>query len=222
MLKPKVVIAACALAAVAAAGLYLHARAPEPQSDARPQTVQAVTRRDFVRGIRLSGTVEAVEATTDPDASARRSEQQLAGHHDARTCRHSRPPGRSAGRVRPAGTDTQRARQAGGAERPRAADPEAAAQEDAAKAADDSTLKQAESAQQRAQLEMLKNEMLPKIEAEKNMLALEEAQAKLKQLQQTYDLKRQAAAADIKVLEIRRDRAQNSDAGRRHRTPSAC
>ena len=50
------------------------------------------------------------------------------------------------------------------------------AQEDAARAADDSTLKQAESAQQRAQLEMLKNEMLPKIEAEKNVLALEEAQ----------------------------------------------
>ena len=63
MLKPKVVIAACALAAVAGAGLYLHARAPEPQSDARPQTFKVV-RRDFVRGLRLSGTVEAVEATT--------------------------------------------------------------------------------------------------------------------------------------------------------------
>ena len=61
-------------------------------------------------------------------------------------------------------------------------------------AADDSTLKQADSALQRAQLEMLKNDMLPKIQAEKNTLALEEAQAKLKQLQQTYDLKRARSA----------------------------
>ena len=77
-------------------------------------------------------------------------------------------------------------------------------------AADDSTLKQAESAYQRAQLEMLKNDMLPKIQVEKNKLALEESQAKLKQLQQTYELKRAAAQADIRVLEIRRDRSQTA------------
>ena len=64
--------------------------------------------------------------------------------------------------------------------------------------------------------------MLPKIQAEKNTLALEEAQAKLKQLQETYDLKRRAAAADIKVLEIRRDRSAERHAGRRRRTPSGC
>ena len=57
---------------------------------------------------------------------------------------------------------------------------------------------------------MLKNEMLPKIQAEKNTLALEEAEARLKALKQTYDLKRQAALADIRVLEIRRDRALNA------------
>jgi HlyD family secretion protein len=84
------------------------------------------------------------------------------------------------------------------------------AQEAAAKAADDSTMMQAESAQQRAQLELLKNEMLPKIQAEKNELALEEAQARLKQLKQTYELKRRAAEADIRVLEIRRDRAETA------------
>ena len=63
MLKPKVVVAAAVLAAVVGAGLYLYARAPEPQSDARPQTFK-VARRDFVKSLRLSGTVEAVEATT--------------------------------------------------------------------------------------------------------------------------------------------------------------
>jgi multidrug efflux pump subunit AcrA (membrane-fusion protein) len=69
---------------------------------------------------------------------------------------------------------------------------------------------QAGSAASRAQLEMLKNEMLPKIRVEKNTLALEEAQARLKALKQTYDLKRRAAEADIKVLEIRRDRSANA------------
>jgi HlyD family secretion protein len=57
---------------------------------------------------------------------------------------------------------------------------------------------------------MLKNEMLPKIEAEKNKLALEEADAHLQQLRETYDLKRRAAEADIRVLEIRRDRADTA------------
>ena len=50
------------------------------------------------------------------------------------------------------------------------------AQEDAARAADDSTHDAGgEQRVTRAQLEMLKNEMLPKIQAEKNTLALEEA-----------------------------------------------
>ena len=77
MLKPKVVVAAGVLAAVAGAGLYLNARAPEPQSDARPQTFK-VTRRDFVKSIRLSGTVEAVAGHDHLDAAPRRPEQQLA------------------------------------------------------------------------------------------------------------------------------------------------
>ena len=52
--------------------------------------------------------------------------------------------------------------------------------------------------------------MLPKIQAEKNNLAFEEAEAKLKQLQETYELKRRAAAADIRILEIRRDRSETN------------
>jgi HlyD family secretion protein len=84
------------------------------------------------------------------------------------------------------------------------------ADEVAARASDDSTLKQAESALERAKLELVKNEMLPKIQAEKNNLALEEAQAKLKQQQETYNLKRQAAAADIRILEIRRERSETN------------
>ena len=76
------------------------------------------------------------------------------------------------------------------------------------RATDDSTMKQAESSLAKAKLELIKNEMLPKLQAEKNNLAHEEAAARLKQLQETYDLKRRAAAADIRILEIRRDRSE--------------
>ncbi|HKW89277.1 MAG TPA: efflux RND transporter periplasmic adaptor subunit [Candidatus Acidoferrales bacterium] len=78
----------------------------------------------------------------------------------------------------------------------------------AARAKDEDDLHQAEDALQKAQLEMGKNEILSRIDVEKNQEALAEAQANLKQLQHTFDLKRQAAAADIKTLEIQRDRAK--------------
>jgi len=51
------------------------------------------------------------------------------------------------------------------------------AQESAAAAKDDSEIKVAESSVTRAELEMVKNDMIPKINAEKNTLALEQAQA---------------------------------------------
>ena len=63
----------------------------------------------------------------------------------------------------------------------------------AARAKDDSEIQQAQSALSRAELEMIKNPMIAKIQAEKNEQALEEAGAKLKQLKTTYDLKRLAA-----------------------------
>jgi len=78
----------------------------------------------------------------------------------------------------------------------------------AARAADETELKQAEDAQKTAELEVKKNEILSKIDAEKNELNLEQARATLQQLRETFDLKRQADLADLRVLEIQRDRAQ--------------
>ena len=209
MLKSKYVIAAVAVGGLAAAGWFVQARAPEPQSDSRPPTYK-VARRDFVRILRLSGTVEAVQATTI-------SVPRLAGQNiNSLVITALIRAGRT---VHPGDLLVEFDRQE---QMRNALDKQAEfsdleqqikkrrAQEAAAKAADDSTLKQAESAQQRAQLEMLKNEMLPKIQAEKNTLALEEAKARFEQLQQTYDLKRRAAEADIRVLEIRRDRAETA------------
>lgn len=77
----------------------------------------------------------------------------------------------------------------------------------AALAADETQLKQAEDAQQTAELEMKKNEIVSRIDAEKNQENLEEARAAFQQLKETFALKRRAAQADLKVLQIQRDRA---------------
>jgi multidrug efflux pump subunit AcrA (membrane-fusion protein) len=68
-------------------------------------------------------------------------------------------------------------------------------------------MKQAEDELKRTQLELQKNEIVSRIDAEKNQEALDEAQATLKQLKETYQLKRAAAAATIRIQEIQRDRA---------------
>jgi multidrug efflux pump subunit AcrA (membrane-fusion protein) len=77
----------------------------------------------------------------------------------------------------------------------------------AAKAADETGLKQAEDALKTAELEVKKNEIVSRIDAEKNQENLEQAKATFQQLTQTFDLKRQAARAALRILEIQRDRA---------------
>ncbi len=83
------------------------------------------------------------------------------------------------------------------------------AEEIAARARDESELKQAENAVEVARLEIRKNEVVSRIDVEKNRENLEEAEARLKQLRETFDLKRHAAAAEVRVLEIQRDRARS-------------
>src|SRR5581483_2837199 len=80
----------------------------------------------------------------------------------------------------------------------------------AAKAADDSALHQAENDVNSAAFEVKRNEILSKIDAEKNNLAYEQAKATYEQLKKTFALKRQAAAAELKSLEIQRDRARDA------------
>lgn len=82
------------------------------------------------------------------------------------------------------------------------------AKEDAARAKDETEIQQAESDLSKAQLEMQKVELLSSIDAEKAQQTLAEAKATLQQLRATFDLKRQAAHASIRLLEIQRDRAQ--------------
>jgi len=203
-----VVLALVSVVALGVAGVVMRpqARAAGPSG---PDTGTMVVKRvDFVRTVRLAGTVEAVQATTI-------AAPRLAGQNqNSLVIMRLIKAGTT---VRPGDPLVEFDRQ----EQIRnALDRKAelndfdqqikkrAADEVAAKASDDSTLSQAVSTLERARLELVKNEMLPKLQAEKNNLAFEEAQAKLKQLQETYSLKREAAAADIRILEIRRARSE--------------
>ncbi len=82
--------------------------------------------------------------------------------------------------------------------------------EDIARAKDDTAMKQAEDELKRAQLELQRNEVSSRIQAEENQEAADAAQTTLKQLKETYQLKRAAGTAGIKILEIQRDRAKEA------------
>jgi multidrug efflux pump subunit AcrA (membrane-fusion protein) len=203
-------LAAASLVLACAAAISLAFGAPDPpQARGRDATV-TVARRDFVRSIRIAGTVEAVEATTV-------STPRLAGQNNqSLVITHLVRPGSMVAK----GDlivefDRQDQLKAALDRRVELEDLEQQirkkeAEGRAAQARDDSEMMQAQSSLERARLEILKNEMLPRIEAEKNTQALEEAQARLRQLKTTYELKRRAAAADLRILEIRRDRAGNA------------
>ena len=68
----------------------------------------------------------------------------------------------------------------------------------------------AQSNLRRAELDIVGAELLPGVMQEKNQQTLEEAKAKLAQLKKTNGLKDRAAAADLRILEIQRDRARNA------------
>src|SRR5690606_13050896 len=75
---------------------------------------------------------------------------------------------------------------------------------------DETRLKTAENALALARLDVEKNSLLPRIEAEKNLLALEAAEAEVAQVRETNALRRLAEQAERRTLEIRRDRAESA------------
>ena len=78
----------------------------------------------------------------------------------------------------------------------------------AARAADETDLKGAEVDVQSARVDMSSNDVIKGYQAETNKANLAEAEAKLKQLRDTFALKREAQSAELRILEIQRDRAQ--------------
>jgi HlyD family secretion protein len=206
-----IVLVLAASAATAAA--WIATRDPGAVDTAQTggrQTTAVVKRQDFVRSVRLTGTVEAVQATTV-------STPRLAGQT---------VPSLVITKLIRAGTmvkpgdlivefDRQDQLKNALDRRVELNDLEQQikkkeAEERAARTRDETEILQAQTSLTRAELEMGKNELLPRIQVEKNEQTLEEAQAKLKQLKTTFDLKRNAAAADMKILQIRRDRAENA------------
>ncbi len=77
-------------------------------------------------------------------------------------------------------------------------------------ARNETQLVEAVNAVRTAELDLLDKELVAPIVAERNVLALEEARAKVTQLRQTFDLKRRSEAAELRIVEIQRDRAQNA------------
>jgi len=84
------------------------------------------------------------------------------------------------------------------------------AKEVAARAKDETELTQAEDNLRKAELEVQKDEIVSKIDAEKNQETLVESRATYNQLRETFDLKRKAALAGIRILEIQRDRTEQT------------
>jgi HlyD family secretion protein len=205
-------LGAAVILGVIGVGAAISARDPQPVTESgRRQTTSTVARREFIRSLRLSGTVEAVQAVTI-------STPRLAGQSSAASLVITRliRPGTV---VRPGDPIVEFDRQE---QMKNALDRGAElndleqqikkkeAEERSARERDSGEIKQAESTQARAELELLKNEFVPRIQAEKNEQALEEAKARLAQLRTTFDLKRKAAEADLRILRIRRDRAANA------------
>jgi HlyD family secretion protein len=87
---------------------------------------------------------------------------------------------------------------------------EAVAAEEAAKAKDETDIEQAQTSLTKAELEMQKVELMSRIDAEKARETLDETRATLAQLKETFELKRQAAKASIRILEIQRDRTRET------------
>lgn len=87
---------------------------------------------------------------------------------------------------------------------------EAQAKEIADRAKDETDIVQAEDNLSKARLEMQKIDILSRIDAEKTRENLDEAEATLAQLKETFNLKRKAAQASIRILEIQRDRTRET------------
>ncbi|MEJ2108457.1 MAG: efflux RND transporter periplasmic adaptor subunit [Acidobacteriota bacterium] len=84
------------------------------------------------------------------------------------------------------------------------------ADQKAALASDNTELRGAEIDVQTAKVEIRKNDLIPQNQAQINLENLREAEAKLRLLEETFELKRDAEAADLRMMEIQRDRAEKT------------
>jgi HlyD family secretion protein len=205
-LRGWIVMVTVAAAAVLIAILFVAMRSKTPEVATPPQSASAASSQV----LRLKGTTEAVQSRSI-------LAPQLAGQSvPTLTIVHLTPSGT---RVKKGDPLVEFDRQAQmrdfvdkQADYQKLVDQvsEEQAKESAARAKDESELKAAEDALSKAQLEIQKTEIVSRIDAEKNQENLDEAKATYDQLRETFDLKRKAAQAAIRILEIQRDRTQQT------------
>ena len=146
-----------------------------------------------------------------------------ADHRPHRAQGDARQEGRRRRRVRSAAAAARGDRQAGRVEAARRGHPQEAGGDASCRTrVDDTAIKTAENDLALARLETTKNDVLPRIDAEKNTLSLQAAEAKLPSLRTSVALKRKAAAAELEILEVKRDRAARVGAPRRAQPPMRC
>jgi len=210
LLTPRLRAGAVALVLAAAAftGCRLVGGAPVAAANADSKALPPLVRRDFVRHVRLTGLTEATRSyvVTTP---------LLAGSNQGSMVITRLAPAGSSVNVGDLLVEFDRQGQ-----ETQALDKKAEyddlvqqiaqkkAEQGAAVVKDQSEIAQAGNAVKKYELEVLKNEMLSRIKAEQNDQDLDEARAKLKALKALYDIKRTAASADLRILEIKRDRAK--------------
>lgn len=202
-------LAGVALLAVAAALGWWVEHGGNNVAQAEGPREAAAERRDFVRTVRIHGTVSAVEARniTVPRLAGAPGGQMVI------TFIAPQGPVRRGERV--VEFDRQNQVKAALDRRAEYLDLEEQirkkeAEHSAAAAADQTELVAAENALQAAELEMRKNEVLSRIDAEKNEQNLAEARARLEQLRRTLELRRRARRAELEILTIQRDRARRA------------
>jgi multidrug efflux pump subunit AcrA (membrane-fusion protein) len=179
-------------------------------ADAALSATAIVERRDFVRTVRIHGVVEAVDSHTI--SVPRLSGPGLGQLTITRLAPNGTPVKRGDLLVE---FDRQQQERNALDRRAEYLDLEEQikkkrADQEAARARDDTELAQAENAVRAAELETRKNEVVSRIDAEKNQQNFEEARARLEQLRKTYQLKRAAAQAELRIQEIQRDRSRNA------------
>ena len=193
------------IVSVLIAGLAARAwRKEGVQAAAAP--VATVERKDFVRTLRLHGVIEAVKfhAVSAPRLGGQGSAPMIITRLVA-----------AGTRVQPGDLLAEFDRQA---QAKNYLDREAEyrdrveqirkkqAEQTADKVRDARELKEAEHAVEKAALDVKRNEILSKIDAEKNIQSLEEARARLEQVRRTIGLRQSVVATEVRILEIQRDR----------------
>jgi multidrug efflux pump subunit AcrA (membrane-fusion protein) len=198
--------ASCAVAVALSTGAGPTASA----AGAPPRDLPPLARRDFVRTVRVTGTTEAVRSLllTTP---------RLAGATGGMlVITRIAPPG-TAVKTGDVLVEFDRQSQENAAFDRRAEYQELVeqiaktrAEQEAERARHESEFEQTVNLVASLELEVLKNEMVSRNQALENDQKLEAARAKAKALRQNLPLRREAAEAGLRILEIRRDRAQRA------------